>query len=328
MQNDAVVGRVLLASLHQAIAEVLPARLEFYEPWLAPSGPGEQTLGIESFAAMLAFLEQEGELTDAVFSNAGQHAAFRRFAELPTLTRAYLRVLPHQLRAEKVVRLVVEVLPSLYPGSRFDMTRRGGTVFINIDGSPFCGARGPADSPSCGFYAGAVTTFLRLFRLRGSLKVSRCRAAGSKSCLLMVLPRQLRSAPAEGTLLGLGTDAASLPVQPEPPTQPLDVAESLGPSPLDRAVADQAPAAQVEVPVESGATDEAIIGDKPEEPTAALPCIRPLIRDRASVEARWNKIVANQVVDTGTPAAPPGAGPTTPGRIIPERDPEAPWRGL
>ena len=32
------IGRVLVASLHQAIADLLPTRLEFYENWLNASG--------------------------------------------------------------------------------------------------------------------------------------------------------------------------------------------------------------------------------------------------------------------------------------------------
>ena len=34
MSDDARIGRVLIASLHQAIADVLPTRLGFYENWL------------------------------------------------------------------------------------------------------------------------------------------------------------------------------------------------------------------------------------------------------------------------------------------------------
>jgi hypothetical protein len=34
--DDSGVGRLLVASLHQSIAEELPSRLEFYEAWLHP----------------------------------------------------------------------------------------------------------------------------------------------------------------------------------------------------------------------------------------------------------------------------------------------------
>ena len=44
--NDAVVGRLLVASLHQAIADLLPTRLEFYEAWLNPGGLREGRIGL------------------------------------------------------------------------------------------------------------------------------------------------------------------------------------------------------------------------------------------------------------------------------------------
>ena len=44
--NDAVVGRLLVASLHQAIADLLPTRLEFYEAWLTPGGLREGRIGL------------------------------------------------------------------------------------------------------------------------------------------------------------------------------------------------------------------------------------------------------------------------------------------
>lgn len=36
--TEAGIGRLLPASLHQAIADVLPTRLEFYEAWVNPAG--------------------------------------------------------------------------------------------------------------------------------------------------------------------------------------------------------------------------------------------------------------------------------------------------
>ena len=36
--SESRIGRVLVASLHQAIADLLPTRLEFYENWLNVPG--------------------------------------------------------------------------------------------------------------------------------------------------------------------------------------------------------------------------------------------------------------------------------------------------
>jgi hypothetical protein len=56
------VGRLLVASLHQGIADLLPERLEFYESWLNPSGLRAGRIGLAPMAAVLSFLRQEGEL--------------------------------------------------------------------------------------------------------------------------------------------------------------------------------------------------------------------------------------------------------------------------
>ena len=193
MHDDAMVERVLLASLHQAIAEVLPARLEFYEKWLKAPELHSPELDAASFTAMLGSLRNEGDASDLVISRAGQHAAARSFEKLFVLKRAYLRVLPRRMRARRAVRLVVAILPTLYPETRVDMIQRGGTIFIGIDGSPFCAVRGRAIHPSCDFYSSAIETFLKRFKLHPAVRVSRCRASGSKSCLFMVLPDQARS---------------------------------------------------------------------------------------------------------------------------------------
>ena len=43
---DSGIGRLLVASLHQGIADLLPTRLEFYESWLHPSGLREGRIGL------------------------------------------------------------------------------------------------------------------------------------------------------------------------------------------------------------------------------------------------------------------------------------------
>ena len=55
------IGRVLVASLHQAIADILPSRLEFYENWLNAHGLREGTIGLGPLSAVLSFLRSEGE---------------------------------------------------------------------------------------------------------------------------------------------------------------------------------------------------------------------------------------------------------------------------
>jgi predicted hydrocarbon binding protein len=207
MQNGPTVGRVLLASLHQAIAEVLPARLRFYERWLTSASSDLPDLGIAPFLAMLSYLEQEGRGYDAISARAGHYAAIRSFRTISVLKRIYLRVLPRRLRARKGIGLVTAMLPALYPEIRVELTRRGGTAFLGIDGSPFCDRRHATRRPTCGFISSHITTFLELMRLRPAVRVTRCRASGATSCLFIVLADQSRGfVDAGSAVLGLSDD--------------------------------------------------------------------------------------------------------------------------
>ena len=51
---DAGIGRLLIASLHQGIADVSPMRLEFYENWLSPTGLRDGRMGLAAAAATLS----------------------------------------------------------------------------------------------------------------------------------------------------------------------------------------------------------------------------------------------------------------------------------
>ncbi len=59
--RDAGIGRVLVASLHQGIADTLPQRLSFYESWLHAEGLRDGTIGLAPLYAVLSFLRQEGD---------------------------------------------------------------------------------------------------------------------------------------------------------------------------------------------------------------------------------------------------------------------------
>ena len=61
---DAGIGRLLIASLHQGIADVVPTRLPFYENWLTPPGLSSgRKFGLAPLHAVLSFLRLEGEPT-------------------------------------------------------------------------------------------------------------------------------------------------------------------------------------------------------------------------------------------------------------------------
>ena len=75
--SEARVGRLLVASLHQAIADVLPARLEFYENWLNVSGMREGTIGLGPLFAVLSFLRGEGGTYQTITRRLASRMAIR-----------------------------------------------------------------------------------------------------------------------------------------------------------------------------------------------------------------------------------------------------------
>jgi predicted hydrocarbon binding protein len=342
MQNDETVGRVLLASLHQAIGEVLPARLEFYESWLKPSELHKRTIGVAPFMAVISFLRHEGDTYDVVTARAGQYAALWSFEELLAVKRAFVRALPHRLRVRMASRLIGRMLSNLYAESRADMTWRGSTVFIDLQGSPFCVAPGPADHPLCGFYASAIATFLRLLNLHAAVRVSRCRASGSKSCLLLVLTEKVRTLPGPHTSsLGL-TSAPSVEPTPRPsppsphvdlqPATPVNPALTVSLEPASGAaavpIATPEPERYVEPSVSGPAPPRDVAATAAAVPTHTRPdTVGTTQMDRVQIETQWATIA------TTIPAAAEGkaeskaaAMPATSTET--ERDPEAPWRRL
>jgi hypothetical protein len=181
------IGRVLVASLHQAIADVLPTRLEFYENWLNVSGLREGTIGLAPLSAVLGFLRTEGEAYDLITSRAGEYAADWTVHSLTPLERRLFRALPTPLRVRAALRISRTLVRSTYPGSRAIIRLKRGTASVDLRGSLFCEVRETPVLPLCGFYASAIARVMHLFALRADAHVSECRAGGRrKGCLLSV----------------------------------------------------------------------------------------------------------------------------------------------
>jgi hypothetical protein len=187
--NEAGVGRILIASLHQGISDLMPTRLEFYENWLHPAGLRDGKIGLAPLAAVLSFLRQEGEPYTLVTRRAGEYAAEWTVASLPSIERTLVRALPLWLRARMTLLIGKRLVRRSYRGSRAIVRLRKGRGTMDIRGSIFCGVREPFDHPLCGYYAAAVTRLMALFGVDGEASVETCRGAGDAACLLSVAVR-------------------------------------------------------------------------------------------------------------------------------------------
>jgi hypothetical protein len=182
------IGRVLIASLHQAIGELLPARLEFYENWLNPSGLREGTIGLAPLSAVLSFLRTEGDAYESITARAGAYAADWTVNNLSPWERRVILALPAGLRARAGLRTTRALVRATYPGSRAIVKMKRGEASIDLRGSLFCEVRETRIAPLCGFYASATRRVMQLFAIDADARVSECRAAGGrKGCLLSVV---------------------------------------------------------------------------------------------------------------------------------------------
>jgi len=184
---DSGVGRLLVASLHQSIAEELPFRLEFYEAWLHPTGLRDGRIGLAPLAAVLSFLRQEGDDSyQRVAARAGAYSAEWLVDSLSPFRQRMVRWMPAQLRVWLVLRLARRLVRQTYGGTRAtirDVRRERGE--LDLRGSVFCQVRTQVDSPLCRFYAAAVNVLCRRFDLSMTAEAVECRAIGAARCLIV-----------------------------------------------------------------------------------------------------------------------------------------------
>jgi hypothetical protein len=180
--RDAGIGRILVASLHQAIADLMPTRLEFYENWLNADGLRNGRIGLAPLAAVLSFLRQEGEAYDLITVRAGEYAADWTVLGLPAYRRALARRLPTSMRARFALGLARRIVRESYRDSRAILRLRRGVGQLDIRGSIFCGVRYRVDAPLCGFYAAATNRVLRHFEIGGHARTTECLAVGGPAC--------------------------------------------------------------------------------------------------------------------------------------------------
>jgi hypothetical protein len=204
--SEARIGRLVVASLHHAISEMLPLRIEFYENWLKPLGLLKEgrVIGAASFLAALSFLRREEPPTiyRQVTRRAGILAAEWTVAHRSWARRRWLRMMPPRARARAALRQARDVARVAYPGSRVRFRIQRDRASLDVRGSIFCQVREPADGPLCGFYEGLTLRLLEANGIVADLTITRCRAAGGSGCHMELLWQPAADAPAKvGVLL-------------------------------------------------------------------------------------------------------------------------------
>jgi hypothetical protein len=196
--TEAGIGRILVASLHQGISDVLPARLEFYENWLNPDGLRLGTIGPAPVQAVLSFLRQEGEPYRQITGRAGEYAAEWTVASQWPANRAFIRAMPLWLRSRMALGVARRTIRGTAAGCRVRIRVRKGHGRLDITGSVFCNVRDTPREQLCGYYEAVVSRLLALYDVDARVELGQCRAVGDPSCLIDVTLDRRRESPDAG----------------------------------------------------------------------------------------------------------------------------------
>ncbi len=184
--SEARIGRILVASLHQAIADVLPDRLEFYENWLNARELRRGTVGLAALSAVLSFLRTEGNLYPEIMRRAGMHAADWTLLDIWTIRRRLALSMPRALRARAALAQARRVARESYAGSRVITRVRRGTIQVDLRGSLFCEVREKTDGPLCWFYVALLERMLDRYNVQAAGTIDSCRGSGDRGCTITV----------------------------------------------------------------------------------------------------------------------------------------------
>ena len=217
-----VIGRLLVASLHQAISEILPMRLEFYESWLSSKGFRAQKASLAGMRAVFSFLRQEGDAYHAVMRRTGEIAAVWQFEDLSPMRRAWLKALPRGLRFRAALRLARRLVAGAWTQTRTSRRWRRGVGTLTVRQSLFCDVRAATPDSLCDFYAAVTAASVDALGLRAGVRIDQCQARGDAGCVVVVTPEERGSG--AGVLAGLVVAAVTLAGSPALAQSPVPAA--------------------------------------------------------------------------------------------------------
>ena len=176
---DAGIGRLLISSLHQGIADVSPMRLEFYENWLSPAGMRDGRIGLAPLGAVLSFLHrEEPPANDDIARRAGTCAADWTFEGISALRRWFIRQLPTNLRVRAALGLGKRLVMATVRRSKVKIRRVNDGAIVEIHSALFEQLRDPASVPMRGFYAAALQRLMALCGVDADVHVASEHQAG------------------------------------------------------------------------------------------------------------------------------------------------------
>lgn len=181
------IGRLVGACLHQAIAERLPDRLEFYEYWLNSEDLRDGRIDRAAMTAVVGFLRTEGAGYGDVMARAGALAAEWTIASLGSVERRVIDWLPRRWRVRAAVRVAAGIVRAASTATRTATKFGRGCARMEVQSSLFCQVRDPQAVPLCGFYLAVAVETLRQFALAANGRIVGCHAIDpAQPCVVLL----------------------------------------------------------------------------------------------------------------------------------------------
>ena len=175
----------MAASLHQAIAEMLPDRLEFYELWLRSKAWRDGSLGLAPMSAVLGFLRTE-ETYHQVMDKAGRLAADWTVSSMSPLKRRGVQMLPRGLRARAGLKVAADIVRDVCSASQASTRVHRTEARLDVRSSLFCRVRETPSLPLCDFYRAAAAEVLGRLGLPANARIESCHAIDGTTCVVML----------------------------------------------------------------------------------------------------------------------------------------------
>ncbi len=180
------IGRVLVASMHQAIADELPTRVDFYDHWLGGQRMRDGSVGLAPMTAVLGFLRAEGEPYHAVMTRAGAYAADWTFDSLGALDRRFIQAQPRWWRMRSVLRLAARTIRAGYEPTKTKVRIRKNEASFEVRQSLFCRVRAPQGAALCDYHSALIVQMLRRFDLSSTVVIEQCTGTQGPHCLVAI----------------------------------------------------------------------------------------------------------------------------------------------
>lgn len=171
-----------MASVHKALEDLAPEKVEVFEGWFDPRDRSPR-IHIAPVLGAISYLRRDADLYCRIMERAGRYASQWGYLDRSVFERKLLKTLPLSLRGGLAGYILRSGLARVHRDGRLRVLKDPTRLLVEVDNSLFCRMGGPAEAPICAYYAALFAGLLdRTALARPPVVESECRAQGARYC--------------------------------------------------------------------------------------------------------------------------------------------------